>query len=177
MTTRYCSGCKRDLAVENFHKHPSGKLGRSNRCKDCLRTYQRDYHQRPDVIERKLAYAAKWRKDNAEAIKKSQHDRYSSSIQERMHRSAKQSSVARGLEFDLTVDDIKIPDACPVFGTPFVVGTGRAHPDSASLDRVDSSKGYVRDNIWVISWRANKLKSDATLQELEALCAALRGKY
>jgi len=40
---------------------------------------------------------------------------------------------------------------------------------SPSLDRIDNSKGYTKDNVMVISFRANNIKKDANLQELKAL--------
>ncbi len=42
-----------------------------------------------------------------------------------------------------------------------------------SLDRIDSSLGYVKGNVWVISWRANHIKTDASLEELKQLVAGL----
>ncbi len=45
--------------------------------------------------------------------------------------------------------------------------------ESPSLDRIDSTKGYTKGNIWVISNRANTLKNDATLSELKLLVERL----
>jgi hypothetical protein len=42
-----------------------------------------------------------------------------------------------------------------------------------TLDRVDPVCGYVPGNVWVISWRANRLKQDASLDELRMLARAL----
>jgi hypothetical protein len=74
-----------------------------------------------------------------------------------------------------------LPLTCPVLGCALIYdfaehpGTTRqAHPCAASLDRLDSSRGYVRGNVAVISWRANVLKGDATLEELEQLVAWMR---
>ena len=73
---------------------------------------------------------------------------------------AKYRAKQKGLDFNITKEDIVIPDICPLLGTPM---------QSPSLDRIDSSKGYIKDNVWVISNRANTLKNDATLTELKTL--------
>ena len=87
-------------------------------------------------------------------------------------KNAKDRARMFGLEFDLTAADIgELPTHCPVLGLELVYpGSGQGRmPESASLDRLDSSKGYIKGNVAVISWRANKLKSDATLEELQAI--------
>lgn len=84
---------------------------------------------------------------------------------------------ARGLAFDLSIDAVERPSHCPVFGVELVYqATGRRTANSASLDRIDSALGYTRGNVWVISWRANMLKSNATIAELRQLLAALEKK-
>lgn len=85
---------------------------------------------------------------------------------------ARKRAVALGLPFDITPDDIVIPDVCPVLG--LTLGSG-GRETSASLDRVIPSKGYVKGNITVISFRANRVKSDATEQELVAVLAYVTG--
>lgn len=61
-------------------------------------------------------------------------------------------------------------------GTPLGSFYKKATSNSYSIDRIDSSKGYVKGNVWVISKRANTLKGDATLEELELLVVNLRKK-
>lgn len=94
------------------------------------------------------------------------------------HRS-KSRALAKGLEHTITVEDIKIPDTCPLLGIKLKDNTGNGKgncQDSPSLDRLDSDKGYTLDNIWVISNRANEIKSNATLEELEQIASGLRAK-
>jgi hypothetical protein len=78
--------------------------------------------------------------------------------------------------FDLRVEDISIPEICPVLGIPIAVGNSNGpSPNSPSLDRFIPELGYVRENVRVISWRANRLKSDATLEEIESVARYMRG--
>lgn len=78
-----------------------------------------------------------------------------------------------GLPFNLEEGDIEIPDMCPVLGIPIKQG----YPNTASLDRIDPSKGYTKDNVRVISHRANSLKSNATVEELELVLKDARNLY
>jgi hypothetical protein len=80
-----------------------------------------------------------------------------------------------GIPFNLEAADIVIPDVCPVLGIPIVQNQGRQgyFPDSASVDRIVPSQGYVKGNVRVISQRANQLKSDATVAEMRLVLADL----
>lgn len=55
---------------------------------------------------------------------------------------------------------------CPVLGIPLFKGTGKLTDNSPTLDRIDSTGGYTKDNVLVVSARANRIKSDATIEEL-----------
>ena len=93
-----------------------------------------------------------------------------------MLRTAKTRSKREGLEFSITLEDVTIPDKCPVLGMTLnrTLGLGRDVVwSSPSLDRKDSTKGYVPGNVWVISWRANFLKSNATIAELKKIVRAM----
>jgi hypothetical protein len=87
---------------------------------------------------------------------------------------AKGRAQREGLTFDLEFDDIKIPSNCPLLGIPLDPAADERAPNLPSLDRLDNSKGYVKGNVWVISWRANTLKRDASLAELEAVVEGWR---
>jgi len=84
----------------------------------------------------------------------------------------------RNVFFEIKPADVVVPDFCPVLGIRMVMGNGKRSgptPNSPTIDRIDPDVGYVPENIWVISWRANLLKGDATIGELEALLKSLRG--
>lgn len=90
------------------------------------------------------------------------------------------SAKARGIPFDLKptdIDEIGIPVTCPVLGIPLFFHRGKVQDDSISFDRIDSSKGYTKDNIVVVSYRVNKIKNNATLDELMKIVAYYKEKH
>jgi hypothetical protein len=72
------------------------------------------------------------------------------------------------------LESLSVPDTCPVLNIPLnydgYEGKGWTRTDnSPSIDRIDSNKGYEKDNIQIISWRANRIKNDSTPEELRLL--------
>lgn len=84
---------------------------------------------------------------------------------------AKQRVKKSKVPFDIEEKDLlPLPTICPVLGLTLIYGAntgGSPHPCSASLDRFIDSKGYVKGNVNIISWRANEIKKNATAQELK----------
>lgn len=96
----------------------------------------------------------------------------------RMLRNAAKRAAKNGLEFNLDFTDVHVPDRCPVLGIPLRAGSAHGNAARAcnpSLDRIDNSKGYIKGNVRVISLRANWIKRDSTVAELEAVIAYMRG--
>lgn len=75
-----------------------------------------------------------------------------------------------GIEFNVTCEYLETiaPEICPVFkiklGWCERNKWGKAH--SPSLDRIDPNKGYVAGNVQWISHKANAMKQNATVSEL-----------
>jgi hypothetical protein len=97
-----------------------------------------------------------------------------------MLRRVRNRAARSGLEFSITEVDLlvdgKVPIICPVFGTQLVYdggngAPGKYRPETASLDRIDNSLGYVPGNVMIISFRANRVKQDATLKEIQQIAS------
>jgi hypothetical protein len=82
---------------------------------------------------------------------------------------AKSRARRKGVPFDLTDNDFEIPEVCPVFGIPIYKGEGKASDNSPTLDRIIPELGYVPGNVECISMRANRLKNNATADEIRML--------
>lgn len=84
-------------------------------------------------------------------------------------KNALERAKSQGVPFELSEEDIHIPEECPVLGIPLRFNKGHFRDDSPSLDKFVPELGYVRGNIAVISHKANVMKSNATLAEVKAL--------
>lgn len=84
---------------------------------------------------------------------------------------ARSRAKAAGVPCTITVEDIVVPSHCPVLGIALARRLGRKGgcDQSPSLDRIVPELGYVPSNIVVVSRRANRIKNDATIEELEAV--------
>jgi hypothetical protein len=83
---------------------------------------------------------------------------------------AKLRAALKGVVFDLTSKYVEsiTPERCPVFHEPFVfAGNKVPQPFSATLDRLDPSKGYVQGNVVVISMKANSIKNAYGSEEVK----------
>jgi hypothetical protein len=81
--------------------------------------------------------------------------------------SAKARAKKKNLSFSLKLQDIVVPEVCPVLGIKLIKGNRKQHFDSPTLDRKIPELGYTKENTEVISYRANLLKSNASVQELQ----------
>lgn len=133
--------------------------------REAFREYQKEWeseHRRTTTGDRHLETCAKRR---SRYLSKDPLD----FMRRRLFSFAKCRAKKLGIPFNLSVDDINIPDVCPVFGTPFSVEIGKRSDWAPSLDRLIPKLGYIKGNVSVISWRANRIKGDATLEELKML--------
>ena len=102
--------------------------------------------------------------------------RYGERTEVRLLRNARNRAKKKDMPFDLQLDDIVVPQFCPLTDIQLVSheGTGGHRGprwNSPTLDRVDPSRGYVRGNIRVISSLANSLMGSQTDPDLLAEAA------
>lgn len=156
--TRVCGRCHLIKPVDSFYK---SKRSHHPGCKQCRAEWDKQHYnptKQKGIDDRK-------RKRNP--------------IQWLLRR-AKTRAKKKNIPFDITPADIETPTYCPVFGMELDYlasgGSGRQTYNTASLDRIIPSKGYVKGNVEVISWRANVLKRDATHEELEKVAAYCKSR-
>lgn len=195
-----CSVCFKLKPLDGFNKESKLLLGVSSSCRDCKtssgrrpwRNWTKDeisswpeghkkcmvckkiksfssFHKNKNCLFGINTVCSKCRGYNSKV--QWQHNK-STKPEYYLWNSARSRSKKKNLEFSIEVEDIIIPKLCPVFNVEMIVNTEYA----PSLDRKNSSKGYTKDNISVISRRANVIKNNATLEELRLLVSWLESK-
>lgn len=126
----------------------------------------------------KAAYDKQWAKDNQAKKQNAQKAWKQKDPLRYMLFYSKRGALKRGIPFELVATDFTdLPTHCPVLGIELeYAADGPRHDGTASIDRVDNLMGYTPSNVRIISWRANRLKSDATAGELRRLLDYLEGK-
>ncbi len=125
----------------------------------------------------------RWRKRHPQAAKTKTDDWRRAHPAMMLVRAARRRAKRKGIPCTITWNDISpLPSHCPVLGYRlryYGSNHGRdlyKNRAAASLDRIKNSRGYVPGNVIVISLRANLLKGQATLIELQKI-AAFFGRY
>lgn len=111
------------------------------------------YYERKDVISKT---ARKYRENN---------------IERSLYKNALYRAKKYNLPIDISIEDIKsvMINICPLLQIPLKVNFKYSKDDSYSLDRIDITKGYVKNNIQVISYKANSSKNMLTITEYEKI--------
>jgi len=102
----------------------------------------------------------------------------SGTVEYKLLKDARKRAKEFDRDFNLDLVDIIIPSECPVLHIPLIVSkSGKPTNNSPSLDRIDSSLGYIKGNVKVISMRANRLKQDSSIEELQSIIEYMKGNY
>jgi hypothetical protein len=165
--TKICNHCKEDKLLSEFTLNNKAKDKLQYKCRTCDVKYQA---QRRDKNKTKFA-------EYSREYQKTRRKDFEYRLQMLINAS-KQRARDKGREHNITVQDLKAiypaNGLCPIFGTVLEFNEAGFRDSSPSIDRIDSSKGYTIDNIQVISWKANRIKGAASLQDLEMLVAYLK---
>ena len=138
-------------------------------CVECVRENNAKNRVRNSVTVKTCF--KRWCQENREYCNKWRRDWNAANPNKRVLSMSKKVAEYKRLPFDLALDDINIPTHCPILGMPMFLGKGKRTDNSPSLDRIIPKLGYVKGNVIVISWRANRIKNDATVEELEKIAA------
>ena len=142
---KVCVDCGEEKHIDAFYKNRNSVM---NRCRSCYVARNRKYNQ-------------KYRDANRFAVRV---------------RTCRARAKDQNIPFDLTTDYLKSiwTGVCPAFNIPLNMDAKRGEPGHAQLDKINPSKGYTQGNVVWLSERANRIKDDATIEDLERLTTWLK---
>lgn len=114
-----------------------------------------------------------WKLKNKERLQKYQDTYRKNEPIKYLFNLAKRRAKAKNIEFNIEIKDLKWPTICPLLEIP-IDQHHKLIDYHGSLDRIDSTKGYVKGNVMIISHRANRLKNNSTADELVLLAFNLK---
>jgi hypothetical protein len=144
-----CSKCDCDKFIDEFYKGV-------RQCKQCVKERCKKYKQK--------------NKESLKIKKKIWDKSYKNRLDKKpllMLRRARNRAKKNNIPFNLTIEDIVIPKVCPILGIPLFHEKGGVTDNTPSLDKIIPSLGYIKGNVAVISWKANLMKSDLSIEILQ----------
>jgi hypothetical protein len=140
MNTKICKTCKQKKELSEFHGRYTTRKG----------------------ISKKYGF----RTECAECINNNRRLRWRLFIKEHIFIQIKARAKKKNIPFTITLQDIEIPTHCPILEIPLEVGVKKCTNNSPSLDKIIPGLGYIPGNVRVISMLANKMKTDASKEEI-----------
>lgn len=154
---KYCPGCEEEKPLLAFS--PARRTQSGAYCRVCANARHLAYYHRNK--EKYFAHNRKY------------EDR---DVAKYLLKRAQERARKHDLPFTITKADVVVPVACPILGLVLQRGDGLVQDCSPTLDRILPELGYVPGNVVVISYRANRIKNDASLDELRALVAWMQSR-
>lgn len=153
---RTCKKCNINKAIHLFPKLKNGYFLRT--CKTCVNEYRNSWRRPLIKTDAFRKMSREWKRVN-----------YVRQPEKWLWLGARRRAKDKGLVFTITRHDIIIPEFCPVFGTKLEKGNAQNHDNAPSIDRIVPELGYTKENIRVISNRANTIKNSGTIEEHEKI--------
>ncbi len=159
--TKTCKKCNQTKSISDFPTHQNKK--RKDKSIYVLNTCKRCEGEKYNERRRAIAHTEEY-KDKAKHYRKINKERHP---EKQMFVAARSRARQSGLEFNIERSDLIIPEFCPVLGIKIErgIGKGKKTDASPSLDRIDNSKGYIKGNVMIISFRANTIKNNGSMEE------------
>lgn len=86
-------------------------------------------------------------------------------VQKSRFRRKVQSCKNKNIPFNIKFEDVKWPEYCPILDIKINYFNDTMTDDSPSFDKMHPDVGYIKENVQIVSWRANRIKNNGTAEE------------
>lgn len=143
---RKCTVCKETKALSEFTRSKHQKTGYMCYCKHCNNERNKRYRKNESTLDRAC---------------------------KRIFSYAKKRAHEKSLDFDIDasfLEDLYLQQngLCKYTGDVLMLQAGS--PQTVSIDRIDSSAGYTRENVCLVTWEVNNAKQARSIDAFKILC-------
>jgi hypothetical protein len=168
---KMCTKCGKLLAWDDFGDRRGSSSGKNSQCKLCDANRGTSYRKSVSLDKSKIDASSMNPNDYLSSIPKMVNP---------LNKTIQATKIrARKLKIDHNIgyeDFVPLPTICPLLQIPLFYSSNTITDNTPSIDRIDSTKGYTKDNVWIVSNKANRIKSNATIDDLELLVKNLKLK-
>ena len=160
---KICKSCFLSKVLSEYHKDKNKKQGVRNVCKECTKSISSTYY---------LKHANKI-KAKVSIYRKTYVPKFNKEIDSRLRSLRTKAKQRVNKEFNIQESDLldawgKQKGLCAYSKLPL---TAKANQfNTVSLDRIDSSKGYIVGNIQLVCSAINKMKQEYTEEVFLLFC-------
>jgi hypothetical protein len=146
MGGKHCTTCREFKPLTDFTANKSQESGYMGYCKACNNERNKRYRKQEATLDRacKRVYSYLHRRVRSKGFDLDFDSKYLEEL----------FNVQEGL--------------CAYTGDILELNAG--YRNTLSVDRVDSSKGYIKDNVVLTTWEVNNCKQDLSLEDFRSLC-------
>lgn len=177
MFYKVCSKCNILKSYDDYHKSSQRSDGISHSCASCVNEYNRKRSSLDsDIRKRRMKHEKIMTNPELHEKVKSYSKLYYNSLTGRAksllktttRRSSKFEEVDNPVDIEFILEKLKV-GKCEVTGIAFDYDNKFntcKNPLSPSIDRVDSNKGYSKDNVRIVLWQYNLMRGELTDDQL-----------
>lgn len=172
--TKICARCKRELAFEMFNTRSNGKP--DCYCKPCRPIIFHNW--RMNNLDKERQRQKLYRRNNKVKVqeqRKEYNKRWNARLKSRFIR-WQRGAGQRDIPFDLTLEQLEsMPLICYYTGETLTLEGNKWN--TISLDRLDSSKGYTKDNVVYCCVFVNLMKHELSYDQLIDTCKSILDRH
>ena len=153
---KVCTKCNKHQPLSEFYARSDYSGGLQFQCKSCYKKYNDN-----------LCRFKKWfitKKSHANGIEFTIEPTDIPGV--KIRETIKESRNRKYVSWEAA----EYPKVCPVLEIELDWNMNGQQPNSPSLDRIDPTKGYIPGNVMIMSTLANRMKNNATPEQLKQFC-------
>lgn len=179
-----CCACKAQKAITEFNKHAGRPDGRDTRCRACMRGASAEHYaqnrekrkkQTTNARRKRVAVGSTTERDYSASYRRAKRGAVEWEMSRR-RTDARKRALRHDLTFDLSVESLvelweQQEGRCALSGQLMELGsTGQREPWTASIDRIDATRGYTMDNVRLVTWMVNRALASWSDEALLQMC-------